>query len=242
MNTMPKTVIKESDMRPAASSVIRWAGIAAIVAGAIFAGIQPVHPADVISSVGTNFWLFITYLKTAMSVFGLLGIAGLYARQVKKMGWLGFAGFLLLMTFYAVQMTYSFAEAFILPLLTTIAPTFVSSTLEMGASLPMEMNLGAFATVYQLVSMLYLLGTLLFGIATFRARILSRWAGLLLALAGPLALVMVTVLPHQNARLAAMPMGIALAWLGYSLWSERQAPALTALPGVANPQPAHTGA
>lgn len=242
MNTNQSTAMKETDRKPTASSVIRWAGISAIVAGMIFASIQPIHPQDVISSVNTSFWSFITYLKTAMSVFGLLGIAGLYARQAKKMGWLGFAGFLMLMTFYAVQMTYSFAEAFILPLLTTTSPVFVRSALEMGASTPMEMNLGAFATVYSIVSLVYLLGTLLFGIATFRARILSRWAALLLALAGPLALVMVAVLPHQNARLAAMPMGIALAWLGYSLWSERREPASEPLPGLGSVQPVQTGA
>jgi hypothetical protein len=240
VDTNRQTAIKESKMQITAWKVIRWSGLAAMVAGIIFAGIQPIHPADVISSVNTSFWSVITSLKTAMSVFGLLGIAGLYARQVNKMGWLGFAAFLLLMTFYAVQMAYSFAEAFILPLLTTVAPTFVSSALEMGASAPMEMNLGAFATVYQLVSVMYLLGTLLFGIATFRARILSRWAAVLLALAGPLALVMVAVLPHQNARLAAMPMGIALIWLGYSLWSERREPALEPVPGRGSAQPAQT--
>jgi hypothetical protein len=242
MNTNRQAAINESKMKITTPKVIRLAGLSAMVAGIIFAGIQPIHPPDVISSVNTSFWAIITYLKTAMSVFGLLGIAGIYARQVKKMGWLGMAGFLLLTTFYAVQMTYSFAEAFILPLLTTDAPVFVRSALEMASSSPIEMNLGALATVYSLVSVLYLLGTLLFGIATFRARILSRWAAAILALAGPLALIMVAVLPHQNARMAAMPMGIALAWLGYSLWSERRAPAVEPLPGLGSLQPVQTGA
>src|SRR6266540_3712017 len=74
-----------------------------------------------------------------------------------------------------------------------------------GAGGPM--NLGALATVYSLVSVLYLLGLLLFGIAIFRARILSRWAAGLLAFSGPLAIIMVALLPHQLERLAAMPMG-----------------------------------
>jgi len=66
-----------------------------------------------------------------------------------------------------------------------------------------------------------MLGTLLFGIAIFRARILSRWAAGLLALAGPLSVIM-KLLGHPLDRLAAVPMGIALAWLGYALWSERR--------------------
>jgi len=158
-----------------------------------------------------------------MSIFGLFGIVGLYARQVEETGWLGLAGYLSLSIFYAVQMCYSFAEAFILPLLVTAAPKFVESTLGMASGAGGEMNLGALATIFQLVSVLYLLGSLLFGIAMFRARILSRWAAGLLALSGPLALIMVALLPHQLERLAAVPMGIALVWLGYSLLSERRA-------------------
>jgi hypothetical protein len=33
---------------------------------------------------------------------------------------------------------------------------------------------------------------------------------------------MVALLPHQLERLAAMPMGLAMAWLGYALWAERR--------------------
>ena len=34
-----------------------------------------------------------------MGFFGLFGIAGLYARQVEKSGWLGLAGYLLFSVF-----------------------------------------------------------------------------------------------------------------------------------------------
>ncbi len=235
-NTNRQTAIKGSKMKITASNLIRWAGLSAMAAGIIFAGIQPIHPPDVISSVNTNLWAIITSLKTVMSIFGLLAIAGLYARQVKETGWLGLAGYLSLSIFYAVQMCYSFAEAFILPLLVTVAPKFVESTLGMASGAGGEMNLGAFATIYSLVSVLYLLGNLLFGIAIFRARILSRWAAGLLALSGPLAIIMVALLPHQLARLAAVPMGLSLVWLGYSLFSERRAQASEPVPGKVSPQ------
>lgn len=223
-------------MKITASKVIRWSGLSAMAAGLIFAGIQPIHPPDVLSSVNTDLWAILTSLKTVMSIFGLFGIAGLYARQVKETGWLGLVGYILLTIFYAVQMCYSFAEALILPLLTSLAPAFVESTLGMVSGAGSEIHLEAFATVYSLVSALYLLGLLLFGIAIFRAGILSRWAALLLAFSGPLALIMVSLLPHQFERLAAMPMGIALAWLGYALWSERRAAAAESMPDMSNPQ------
>jgi len=233
---------KERTMKITTPKLIRWAGVSAMVAGIIFAGIQPIHPPDVLASVNTSTFIIITSFKTVMCLFGLFGIAGLYARQVEETGWMGLAGYLLLTIFYAVQMCYAFAEPLILPLLTTVAPTFVESVMGMSSGAGGPMNLGAFAVVYQIVSLLYLLGLLLFGIALFRARILPRWAAGLLAFSGPLAIIMVTLLPHQLERLAAMPMGFALAWLGYALWSERRAPALEPVPGQATPQLRHTGA
>jgi len=240
--TVAKGNNTERTMKITASNLIRWAGLSAMVAGIIFAGIQPIHPPDVLSSVNTSAFIIITSLKTAMSLFGLFGIAGLYARQVEETGWLGLAGYLLLSIFYAVQMCFSFVEPLILPLLTTVAPTFVESVLGMASGAGGPMNLGALATVYSLVSVLYLLGLLLFGIAMFRAGILSRWAAGLLAFSGPLAIIMVALLPHQLERLAAMPMGFALAWLGYALWSERRAHVAEPVPGSGIPQLRQTGA
>jgi hypothetical protein len=220
---------KENNMKITAAKLIRWSGLAAMAAGIIFAGIQPIHPPDVLESVNTSLFITITILKTLMCLFGLFGIAGLYARQVEESGWLGLAGYLLLTLFYAVQICYAFAEPFILPLLTTVAPTFVESVMGMASGAGGPMELGAFAMIYSALSFVYLFGLLLFGIALFRARILSRWATGLLALSGPLTIIMVTLLPHQLERLAAMPMGFALAWLGYALWSERRARSVESL-------------
>lgn len=222
MNNQGTLASKDNKMKLTRSTVVRWAGLAAMAAGIIFAGIQPIHPPDVLASVNTNAFIVITSFKTVMSIFGLLGITGLYARQVEETGWLGLAGYLLLIIFYAVQMCYSFMEPLVLPLLTTMTPIFVESVMGMANGAGGPMNLGAFGTIYSLLSVVYLLGLLLFGIALFRAHILSRWAAGLLAFSGPLAIVMVALLPDQLQRLAAMPMGFALAWLGYALFSERR--------------------
>src|SRR5689334_2196198 len=233
---------EERPMKITATKLIRWAGVSAMLAGIIFAGIQPIHPPDVLASVNTSAFIIITSFKTVMCLFGLFGIAGLYARHVEKTGWLGLAGYLLLTIFYAVQMCYAFAEPVILPLLTSVAPTFVESVMGMSSGAGGPMNLGAFATIYSLLSLLYLLGLLVFGIALFRARILPRWAAGLLAGSGPLAIIMVALLPHQFERLAAMPMGFALAWLGYALWSERREQAAEPVAGRATPQFGQSGA
>lgn len=220
-NTHPQTAPMAGKMKITTPQLIRWAGLSAMVAGTIFAAIQPIHPPDVLASVTTSAFIIITSFKTVMCLFGLFGIAGLYARQVEKAGWLGLAGYLLLTIFYAVQMCYAFAEPTILPLLAPVAPTFVESVMGMASKAGGSMNLGAFAVIFNILPVLYLLGLLLFGIATFRAHILPRGAAVLLASSGPIAVIM-SQLPHQIARFAAVPMGIALAWLGYALWSERR--------------------
>ena len=228
-------------MKITASKLIRWSGLSAMAAGIIFAGIQPIHPPDVIASVTTNAFIIITSFKAIMSLFGIFGIAGLYARQVEETGWMGLAGYLLLTIFYAVQMCYSFAEPTILPLLVPVAPTFVTSVMQMASQSPTDMNLGAFAAVFSFLPILYLLGLLLFGIAMFRARILSRWAAGLLALSGPIAVVL-SLLGHPLDRLAAVPMGIALAWLGYALFFERRERSPEVVPGKVGSQLSQTEA
>src|ERR671917_159697 len=227
-------------MKVTASSLIRWAGLAALVAGIIFAGIQPIHPPDVLSSVTTGAWVIIMPLKLAMCLLFLVGITGIYARQVKEAGWLGLAGFLLLSLAWWIQTGYVFAEAFILPVLATAAPQFVDSFLGIARGNPGEMNIGALPTIYSLgIGIPYMLGGLLFGIATLRAGILPRWPAGLLAVAAVLTPA-AALLPHAIQRLAAIPVGLALAWLGYALWSERRARASDPAPGGASPQPRQT--
>jgi len=224
---------KERTMQITTPNLIRWGGLSAMVTGIIFAGIQPIHPPDVLASVTTSAWAIITTLKTVMCLFGLFGIAGLYARQVEETGWLGLASYLLLTIFYAVQMCLAFIEPLILPLLATESPKFVAGFLGILSNTPSEMNLGAIAAVNGLLAVLYLLGTLLFGIAIFRARILSRGAAGLLAVSGPLAVIL-TLIGHPINRIAAVPMGIALIGLGYSLWSEQRAPVPETVPSRAS--------
>jgi hypothetical protein len=189
-----------------------------VVAGIIFTAIEPTHP-----SINTSTFIIITSFKTSISIFGLLGITGLYARQVEETGWQGLVGYLLLTIYYAVQMCITFIEPTILPLLTTVAPTFVESVLQLANGTGAPTNLGSLTTMYSLASILYVLGSLLFGIAMFRARILPRWAAALLALSGPLSGTMFTLLPYQLVRLTSIPIGFAMVWLGYALFAERQA-------------------
>jgi hypothetical protein len=238
MNTIQQPAIKadnERNMTITASSLIRSAGLAAVVAGIIYAGIQPIHPPDELASVNTSSWGIITPLKTLMSFLFLLGLTGLYARQVKESGWLGLVGYLLLSLCWALELAFIFAEAFVMPPLASAAPKFVEGFFGIVNGHPIEMNLGILPALYALVGILYLSGGLLFGIATFRAGVLPRWASGLLAAAAVLT-PLAAMLPHAIQRFAAVPVGIALAGLGYALWSELREQISEPLPGTESPR------
>lgn len=204
-----------------AQKLIRSAGLVAMASGILFIVIQTIHPADILSSVTTSRWAIVHCLSVAMCFLGLIGITGIYARQVEEAGWLGLTGYLLLSLFYALTMAFQFVEAFISPVLATNVPKLEESFLAIVSGTVGEVNLGALATVYTLTGGLYLLGGLLFGIAVMRAGILSRWGAGLLALGTILPLLLSSLVHHPYDRIFAVPMGISLAWLGYSLWSER---------------------
>lgn len=208
-------------MNITASNLIRWSGLAAMAAGLIFAGIQPVHPADVLQSVTTSFWAVIMSLKLAMCLFFLVGITGIYARQAESAGWLGLAGFALLIVSFWLQTGFVFVELFVLPVVAVSLPGFVDSALGIANGQPGVMDIGALVPTYSVVGICYLLGGLLFGIATVRAGVLPQRPAILLAFAAIITPA-AALLPHALQRYAAVPTGVALIWLGYSLWSEQR--------------------
>ena len=223
----------ESNMTITPSTLIRWAGLSALVAGICYVLVGIFHPANVPASVSTTRWEIVHIIACAMSFFGLLGMAGLYARQAVKTGWLGLLGYLLLSLWLVVIMGFSFVEAFVLPHLATASPAFVHAWMGMFNGPGGKFNLGALPTIWTLTGPVYIFGGLLFGLATFRAGILPRWAGALLAVSTVLAPT-AALLPNASQPKIAIPMGLALAWLGYALWSERRAEStLERDPGIA---------
>ena len=219
-------------MKITASKLIRWAGLSAVVGGFLFVGIQPIHPPEILSSFTTSTWAVVHYVGVVMCFLILLGITGIYARQVEESGWLGLAGFLLFGLMWALTAAFQFAEGLIVPLLATDLPRFAVGFEGISSGSPSEVSLGILPAVYSLTSVLYLLGGVAFGIATFRAGILPRWAGGGLAVGTVAPLALSLLLPHEFIRLAAVPVGLALALLGYALWSERREQASQPMPAT----------
>src|ERR1041384_4257222 len=129
MNTIRNTTIKENKTKITVSTLMRLAGLSAMLAGLCFLVIGMFHPLNVPASVTTATWVNVHIFATALGFFGLFGMAGLYARQAEKSGWLGLAGFLLFTVWMTLISGFSFVEAFILPGLATESPAFVAAIL-----------------------------------------------------------------------------------------------------------------
>ncbi len=222
-------------------NLIRGAGLSTVVAGVSFVVLGLLHPPNILSSVTTTQWIIVHSLAMAMSVFGLLGITGIYAQQAEAAGWLGLAGYLLLGFWLMLILPFTFIEVIVLPLLATEAPAFAESFLRIYTASADHLNFGTLATIWTISDGLLLISGLVFGIATLRAGVLSRWAAGAFTVGIGLAPVFGMV-PPVFRPLAAVPIGLGLAWLGYSLWSERRAPAVQPAPGRRTPQLRHTGA
>jgi hypothetical protein len=187
-------------MNTIASNLVRCAGLSAMLARILFAFVQTIHPSETLSSVTTTMRVIVHWLNVSMCLLGLLGIAGIHARQAKDAGLLGLAGFLVTSIFLVLTAAFTFAEALILPVLVRQDPGFVEAWLGIVGGPANDTSIRVIPAVYSLTGVLYLVGGVLFGVATLRARILSRWAAGLYAV-GTVAPVAFSVLPPcQHTR------------------------------------------
>jgi hypothetical protein len=200
------------------STLTRAAGASAAVAGLIFIGVQINHPHLDATSITTTEVVLRNSLKVLMAALALAGITGMYLSQVRRNGFLGLVGYLLLGTCYLGIMSTTFVAAYVLPSIAGTNPGYVNDVIAVGKGDTATGDIGLLQTVEHVQSFTYLAGGLVFGIALYRARVLARWASTLLAVGGVVT-VALSVMPDAFYRLLAFPNGIAMIGLGYSLWS-----------------------
>ncbi len=199
------------------TTLIRAAAVAAVTAGLIFIGVQINHPHSDVTSVGTTEWVVRNSLKVLMAALALAGITGMYLRQVKQIGVLGLIGYLVFGAGYLLVSSSALISGYVLPSLADSDPGYVNDVLAAATNGTVQGDIGLLHTVLKVQGFAWLAGGLLFGIALFRARVLARWAAVLLAV-GSVLTVLLAVLPDAFYRFLAFPNAIAMIALGYSLW------------------------
>ncbi len=204
----------------------RTAAVCAAAAGAIFISVQINHPAPDTFLTDTHEWVLRGTAKAVMAVLALVGITGMYLRQVRQMRLLGLVGFVLFALGYLFVFATEITSVLVLPALTENAPVFVNDVVLRANGAQTAGDIGNVQILLDLMGLGYVLGGLVFGIALFRARVLARWAALLLA-ASTTATVALAVLPESFNRPMAVPEGVALVALGISLWRDQRNPAET---------------
>jgi hypothetical protein len=212
------------------------AGICAAAAGAIFIGVQVNHPHLDVTTIATTEVVIRDALKVLMAALALAGISGMYLSQVRRNGVLGLIGYLVLATSYLLIFSTTFAATFILPTIAGTDPGFVADVIALSTGGTVTGDVGALGVVWKIQDLCYLVGGLVFGVALFRARVLARWATVLLAVGGLIS-VALSFMPDAFYRLLAFPNGVAMIGLGFSLWrAQRQSADQTRRTADARPQ------
>ncbi len=207
-------------MTVTSTTLFRAAAAAAALAGLIFIGVQINHPYLDATSITTTDVMTRNSLKVLMVTLTLVGITGIYLRQVTKMGWLGLLGFGVFALGYLSMLGTEFVAALVLPSIAHTSNAWVNDVISVANNRPATGDIGPMHYAILFTGITYIGGGFLFAIALFRANVLARWTSVLLGV-GTAATIATGMVP-QYERLFAIPTGLALIALGYALWQDQR--------------------
>jgi hypothetical protein len=180
------------------SNLIRWGGLAALLAGAFF-----IVEALAVPFIGDVHWAF-HLLDFPAHAFLAVGLVGLYLWQKRqeRFGWLGTVGVILIVI------------ASVLIALGGLAIVFLDGVLKVPEEVLND--------IVHPLELLVIIGAVLFGMATMNVNVLPS-GGALLIIVGALGFFGISfagVGPEWLISVAVVILGAGWAWLGYALWSE----------------------
>src|SRR5919107_5372610 len=161
------------------TTLTRAAGLAAVAGGLLFIAVQINHPLLNAPFTTTTEYAVRETEKIFMAVLSLVGITGLYLRQVRQTGVLGLLGYLVLSVGYLTILSVQIIAVFVLPDLAASQPGYVDDVLAVATS---GTPVGDVSQMQILNNGLFglIAGGVLFGIALFRADVSPRWAAALM--------------------------------------------------------------
>jgi hypothetical protein len=201
--------------------IIRWSGLALALGCILVSLFWILHPEESIlltDPAGYQMEHLLGFIGLMLLIPGLIG---LYARLSNQAGWLGFKGFLLTLLSLLVIFGVSIVDTFIWPAIARIQPDLI-----LTSEGEFNQSSGLFAVTTSLIvpfAMLGAFGFILLGIAIWRSGLLRRWAGLILAIGGPLYCIGPGFVPHGILLLNLLvhaPFALAALWLGRSILNQ----------------------
>jgi len=180
-------------------SLIRWSGLLSIVTAVLFVlfGLLRIGGPNLLG------WV-LSFLFIVVLVFAMIG---LYAAQVEQSGWLGLVAFVL--------------SALGAILISTGNLLSIAEFSGVSGAQAVETFYSTTVPLVIITPLCFFGGQLLFGIATLRAGVLPRWAGILLSVGAVGTFFGFFVLPPPTLLLGIILFASALAWMGWALWSKK---------------------
>src|SRR5688572_25927407 len=140
------------------TTLSRSTGVAAVAAGLIFIGVQINHPHLDATSITTTELAVRGSLKVLMAVLALVGITGMYLRQVKEIGVSGLIGYLLFGAGYLVITCTSFVAAYVLPSIAETNPGYVNDVIAAATGGSPTGDIGLLQNAFQVQGIGFLAG------------------------------------------------------------------------------------
>jgi hypothetical protein len=153
-------------------------------------------------------------LSIVLLVWGLIGI---YGRQSRVLGTFGLWAFVVVFLGTALTVGNVWAEVFVWPTLAQVDPNTMSGTIT-GVSPYLVAGLNVSFPLFGI-------GLILFGAATFWARVYPRWASVLLIVSIPVTMFLDPTPGSFQESIGQILLGIAVAALGF--YALRRAPSST---------------
>ena len=162
-------------------------------------------------------WLTVMLLSTLSSVLIVGGLPGILVRQRAQAGWLGLLGCVLTLVSGILLTGLTITRLLTTPYLAATAPQLLTE-----GSPP-----ASFVTYTLVATLLVVVGATLLGIATMRAGVFPRWAGLLLIVGVALNLAQFVPLPNLMLgifdKMADVLVSLGLGWMGFALLARSEA-------------------
>lgn len=160
-------------------------------------------------------WFVLNLAALVMALLLPLALAALYLAQADSVGKVGLAGFVCAFLGSLLFLGLQFDETFVWPVLAREAPSLLALQGPMFTA-------PAFMGAWLVMGLVFMLGWITFGAATYRAGVLSRSGGALLA-AGMAVFGAGNMVPVIVRGLGSVVAAFALALLARSLWRRSQA-------------------